>query len=225
MLGTIMNRMQFALPLAASLLLFACDDVDRSGTKPKTPLEESAKQASPSLSGNFGVTIEAPATWHRMSNAESDGMMDTGRELIAGDDENMGRMLESSRDNGKVLFSYFEHPPGTPIEFNASVIASAENVSLAPGIQRGSDYLFHMRRMLANSGIVAEFSDGAEETRIDGEVFDSMRTTMQINGLTVHQQVQAARHGDYVISIVRSWMTSEQDAATLALINSIKLDW
>lgn len=221
-----MKIRQFILSLAAGLhVLSACGEADQAGTTPQISREETVERAPPKETGDFGVSVEVPTSWHRMSNAESDGILETGRDMIAGDDENMERVLNSQRDKGRVLFSIFEHPPGSPIDFNASVIASAENVSLAPGIRRGSDYLFHMRRMLANSGMLIEMSEDIEETRVDGQVFDSIRSTMQISGLTVHQQVQAMRHDDHVIAIVRSWMTDEQAAATQAVVDSIKLDW
>jgi hypothetical protein len=173
----------------------------------------------------FGVIVTAPDGWFVMDNAQTRKMMDAGLDVAVGDNERLKAAAHASAQQSGNLFAFFEYAPGTPVEFNPSVVGVTENLSTAPGVKTGRDYFFHVRKIMEQSTIKPEFMGDYQSRKIDGRDFDVMRLQMVVNGATVKQNYYAARHGDYAISFIQSYNSDEQLQATDAVIDSIRLDW
>lgn len=211
-----------ALVAVLGVVLAGCGDGEQSRVeRKKPPVERAGALEKPGL----GVSVPTPDGWHAMSVQDAGDMMQRGIDVASGDNEALQRAMDASRDRALALFAVFEHPPGAPVDFNASVLANAENIKGLPGIARGADYFLHVRRTLSASGMAYEVVTEPAPYEIDGQSFDRAELRIDISGITVKQAIYLARHGNYMISLVQSWSSDEQKAATQAVVDSVKLDW
>jgi len=134
-------------------------------------------------------------------------------------------MAEASKQTTSSIFMMFKDPPGTPVEFNPSVIGVAESVLMSPGVKSGKDYFFHARKVMEQSSIAPEIIGDYSTRKIGGQMFDRMETRLDANGITVNQRLYAAKHDNHIILIVQSYKDETQEKETAAVLDSIRLDW
>lgn len=213
---------KIALAVALGVVLAGCGDSGQARVERKKPQAERTVKA---VKPNLGMTVTKPDSWYQMSDQDAGKLMDRGVDLAVGDDKVLARAMDAARERSLAIFAVFEHPPGAPVAFNPSVLANAENIAELPGIQRGADYFFHVRRTLSASGLTYDIVSEPAPYMIDGQSFDRAELRMTINGITVEQAIYLARHDDYMISIVQSWSGDEQRATTQAVLDGVKLDW
>lgn len=211
-----------ALVAGLGLVLAGCGDSGQARVEGKKPQIERPGAAEKS---DLGVTVTKPDDWYQMSDQDTGRLMQRGMEVAAGDDKVMARAMDASRARTLALFAVLQFPPGAPVPFNPSLLGNAENISELPGIKRGADYFFHVKRTLSMSGLAYEIVSEPAPYTIDGQSFDRAELRMEVNGTTVEQAIYLARHGDYMVSIVQSWSGDDQRATTQAVLDGIKLDW
>lgn len=158
----------------------------------------------------FDLSIAVPEDWSVQSRAAQQALMDTGTGLIAGDDENLKSVLTESQKQTVNMFAFFKHEQGAPVEFNPSLIAVAERVSGMPGIKKGSDYLFHVRKLLKGSQMTYEFPNDVYSQDLSGVLFDVMPTQLIIGDMTIHQQHYATRMDDYILGLILSYSSESE---------------
>ena len=160
----------------------------------------------------FNMSIEVPEKWDVQSQAANKELMDRGAELIAGDDDNFKKMIKLSQKQSVTLFVFFKHEKGAPVPFNPNIILVAEKMSHMPGVKRGSDYLYHVRKLFESGKMEYEFPHEIYTKVISDISFDVMPAVLQVGNLTVTQDYYATRINDYVLSFILSSTTNlEQD--------------
>lgn len=190
-------------------------------TSNKQASKESVVSGTAVANEFFKLTLDAPTDWYVLTNAELLELLNMGGKVATSGNREMEAVLDASEENQAALFGVFRHPPGTPVEINPNVIASAERVSYSPGIKRGSDYFFHTKRMLGQSNLAVTFEDGYAEREIGGVNFDRMNTTMTVQGVTINQSYYAAKFDDHIVLLV----ATPGDATTDPILDGIKLEW
>lgn len=158
----------------------------------------------------FGMEIEVPQGWSVQSQAQLDAISGAGAELIAGDDANLKGAMEASQKQSVNLFAFFKYEQGAPVDFNPSLMAVAERVSGMPGIKRGSDYLFHSKKLLQSGQLTIDFPRENFTTELSGISFDVMPLTMEFNGVLVYQEYYASRFKDYVLAFVVTYSNESE---------------
>lgn len=178
------------------------------------------------VSEKFGITATAPEGWYVMDSDVTKKLMDVGLNVsTAGADAQTKAAMDASLDRASNIFGFLKHPPGAPVEETAGIMAVAEDVSIAPGVTRGSDYFFHMRKLFERTGQDVQIADSYTTVDIGGQSFDRMDLTMTMMGHTASQRYFAARHANDIIAFIQSY-SSPEDLATLdAVLKSIKLAW
>jgi hypothetical protein len=152
--------------------------------------------------------------------------MDAGKEItLSGMDSRTKALAESSMDRTSNIFGILEYAPGKPVDDNSGVMGLAEDISIMPGIERGSDYFFHSRKLLEQTNVVFEVLGDYKTRDIDGQQFDRMDLAIDAMGAKVFQRYYAARHGNSIVVFIQSYR-DDADLPTLdKVIDSIKLDW
>lgn len=136
----------------------------------------------------FGFTVSIPETWTVLSSEETQQSEETGADLIAGDNENMKRALKAKSKTDGTLIQTHKFPVGTPVDFNPGFSITAENVSHAPGVTNGGDYLFHVRNLLKNSKLqIDEIDEKFGSVIINKKLFHTMNLKLNIAGNPVYQ--------------------------------------
>lgn len=173
----------------------------------------------------FGLTVTSPKGWYVMNFDQTSKMMDTGIEVSAAGNERLKGVAEAAKQKTATIFTFFRLPPGSPVDFNPSVMGAAEDVSLAPGVETGKDYFFHARKLMEASNVPYQFENGYKQRTIGGQVFDEMDLHVALNGQRLGQSYYAARHGGSVVLFITSYKSEDDRKETDAVISSIILDW
>jgi hypothetical protein len=172
----------------------------------------------------FGLSVTAPEGWFIQDRQGQLAGMEMGGEMIAGDDENLRAAMKAGKINTVPLFAVYEHPVGTSVPFNASVQGVAERISHAPGIQRGRDYLAHVRKGLQAGQMSITFEDGYQTAKLGGRSFDVLRMTTHLGNLNISQEYYAIVHKGYALGFVLSYIGQEQQAKAMSMLDSITMD-
>lgn len=83
----------------------------------------------------LGMSLPIPGDWQVQGEAVVKQLMESGKEALAGDDQNFKASLEAADQNSLVLLTIFRYPLGTQVAYNPGMVWVAEKVSLYPGIQ------------------------------------------------------------------------------------------
>ena len=158
----------------------------------------------------FNMSIEVPKGWAVQSQAALKELTDRGGELIAGDDENLKAVLSESDKQTVRMFAFFKYEQGAPVDFNPSIAAVAERVIHMPGIKRGSDYLFHVRKLLQAGQVQYSFPKEIYTKDISGVSFDVMPAEISLANMVVYQEYYAARIKDYVLGFVLTYSNESE---------------
>ena len=173
---------------------------------------------------HFGLSVTFPDGWSVQDQETQAQLVSDGVDFLGGGDPQFKAAVETSRPRTTDLFAVFEYPLGAAVEFNPSVIGTAESLELTPGVTSGADYNFHMRRLLEASQAEVVFSGDTTDVTIDGRTFSTMRFEMQVMGLTVYQKSYALVANGQALTIVLTFGSSEQEAALDAILATVEFD-
>lgn len=166
----------------------------------------------------FDMSIKVPENWIVQNQASQKELMEVGSNLIAGDDANLKVIMKEAEKQTVNMFSFFKFEQGAPVGFNPSVISVAERVTNMPGIKKGSDYLFHVKKLLESGQMNHKFPEEIYSVELSGKPFDVMTMQLDVNGFIVNQKYYAARINDYVLSLIISYSSeAEMDELKEAL--------
>ena len=169
----------------------------------------------------FGFAIKFPDDWSVQDNEAQKQIMEMGSEVISGDDKNMKAMIKASKLQTVNLFMVSEHPKGAPVNFNPSIVAVAERVGHTPGIKRGKDHLFHVRKFLESSQLDVSFLEEIYTEEIDGCSFDIMSVEMDFGGVIVKQKYYSTVLKGYAFGLILAYSTPEQETALKSILETI----
>ncbi len=209
----------------AILFVCGCGNNNDEATTEKAEAYASQADNNTLRSQKFGITINKPEGWHALGFEELNTLVDVGGDISTAGNDELNAVVEASMKNTYSLFAVSQYETGAPVEENPSVFAMAENISHAPGIKRGKDYFFHAKKLMGQANPNYVFEEGYQTRMIDGVTFDQMDLTIEMVGASAKQSYYAAKHGDFIISIIQTYMTDEGEAMTSELIDTIKLDW
>jgi hypothetical protein len=136
----------------------------------------------------FELKITIPETWQVQDQDARERIMQSGEQVVSGSNQNLKVLIDASKLNTLNLVTIFRHPLAAAVDFNPSFMCVAEKVSHLPGIQRGSDYLFHTRKFLESAQLNYKFPGTNSEQTISGVSFDVMNAELEIQSVLIKQQ-------------------------------------
>jgi len=101
----------------------------------------------------FEIRLRIPDGWQVQDNEATRALLERGRALIVGDNKNLNAQVNASLQKSLTLLTMFKYPPGSPVDFNPGFICMVERLDGLPGIKKGSDYLFHVRKGLLSANL------------------------------------------------------------------------
>ena len=171
----------------------------------------------------FGLTVTFPTNWYPQDQSANNRLIRAGENIVAGDDKNMQAEFKAGEKQSVNLFAAFKYPLGKPVAFNPSIISVAERVADFPGIQRGQDYIFHVKQGLQGSQLSVKFSDDISSARIAGKDFDVMGIELNVNGTRVKEEYYATIMKGYALSFILPYTTDEDHQTQKSILNSMTL--
>ena len=145
------------------LTILVCCIVTFCSAQDKTPRSTSvANDTGPdqgSISGNlysnkfFDLAFEFPKDWIPHGEATKQHLMDIGKDKLIAVAPGRESEIKIAEKHAYNLLTVFENELGTPgVKFFRSEILMAEDVSWAPGIKTGEDYLLNVQPLLKKGG-------------------------------------------------------------------------
>ncbi len=201
--------------LATALLLFSFNSPDKS-----EEFDFGRFSGDKYSNKYFGINLDLPSDWYKQSQEETKRLAQLGMELISDDDDVLKKLLKASEVRIAHLFMLYKNEPGAPVDFNASMILLSENVKHAPGIKKGDDYLFHARKLLANSAIDYDsITEEFEKLELGGKDFYVMEASKKLNNTSISQLYITTILDGFALGFVLSY---DNDLDKMEMMNSIK---
>jgi hypothetical protein len=170
----------------------------------------------------LAFSIDLPSGWPVQSQAESAALMKAGTALVAGDKADAKRLTKVVELQTVTLFTVSQHPMGSPVDFNPSIISIAERVSHLPGIKRGKDYHFHSRKLLEQSAMKIESWEELPTAALGGASFDVVKLEFAVAGKSVKQLHYVSIRKGYALAFVLSYSSAEQLSDLQKVLDTIK---
>lgn len=137
-----------------------------------------------------------------------------GAELLAGGNAERQRALEAASQGSTNLIEVTQQGPG--VFRSASVMV--EDISAAPLVESGRDYINHVTLQLRASKMKMKAADKGDED-VDGRIFSTQSLEMQVKGVTIHQAYSAAVIDRRALVLI---LTSESPAGLRELMTQFK---
>jgi hypothetical protein len=212
----IIHRMQYALVACAvaGLLL-------SSGCQTPTPVERAFDEGH--VEGHqyrndfFHFSMELPEEWVLQNKAQTTALMDQGAEHLAKDERQQKQLKKAAEVGTAYLVTLFRYEMGTPVPFNPSFMVLAENVNALPGVKKGSDYLFHARKMLESTALDYSYEGPLPGEMVGGIGFEGMGMVLHSNGTEIYQDYYSTIKDGFALSIVMTY----PDSATADTLRDI----
>lgn len=157
----------------------------------------------------FGFSYTVPEGWMVHGEETQKVMMETGKDLVAGDDTTKRRMLDTASKRTYQLLTVFEYPFGTPGKPNRGIQMIAENVAFAPGIQSGKDYILTVDHNLSSSQVQVQPDDEPVEQQISGVSFYHQTLSIKIGDKVVYEIIYSTVLRRHVVSFILTAQTKE----------------
>ena len=210
------NRSAQVLILATCVLLFggcrkrASDEIDY-GT-----IKNSVYQ-----NAYFGFSLTLPPEWSVQDQEMRQRLTEAGTKVLVGEDKGMKAALKASEQQTISLLTAFQHPVGTPVDFNPSIICVAERVRHLPGLKRGRDYHFHAKKLLQGGQVKFDFSKEISTEKLGGIDFDVMHVSMTLGRSTVQQNYYAAIMKGCALLFIVSFASPNDESALRSILESV----
>ena len=210
-----------AVTLVVSLCISVAAGCDSANKSPEEKLDLGTL-SGPTYSNNyFGLTVTVPEGWAVQPHEAQQKIMKRGAEIMTGGDKNLQAAVKASETKTVSLLVAFAHPMGAPVAFNPSIACVAERLDQLPGIKRGSDYLFHARKLLEAGQIRVTFPKDVWSERLGGREFDVMLLEMTVGATTIRQRYYVLVHKGYALGFVTSASTSDEEAKVRRVMESV----
>lgn len=152
----------------------------------------------------FGFSVNYPKDWVVHGDATNTRLKEIGKERATSSGALPAAAAEVMLKNTYQLLTAFQYPMGAPhVEVNPAFMVVAENVSHAPGIVNGRDYLLHVRPVMIKTGVVP-IQDEPTELVLSGRKFFRQDSRMQINGMSIQQAIVITVIKGYALAFILS---------------------
>ena len=202
------------------LVIAVCSSAYSQGGIPS--LDAGTVKDSTYTNAFFGMQLRIPDGWQVQDNEATRALLERGRTLAVGDDKNLNAMVSASEQKSLTLLTVFKHPPGSPVDFNPSFMCIVERIQGLPGIKKGSDYLFHVRKGLSLSKIQFTFEKEIYDAPVAGLEFGVLETKLIIGKAAIRQKYYTTILKGYALSLIISYSSEEELQTHNKTIESMK---
>ena len=216
-----MNQKQwiFALLAVSVFLLPGCD-------KDKPAAEEigyGTYENSVYKNEYFGLSIPISSEWHVQDQAAKKKVMDAASKVTEGN-RNLKAAAKDALLRTVNLCTASQHPFGTPVESNSLFVCMAERVRDIPGIKKGTDYLFQLKKHLKASQMRVTFPSEITTLSIGGKTFDVLSVEMKGMGITLHQKHFVRIMKGYALAFAITYTNNTEESALQEILDGVSFE-
>jgi hypothetical protein len=171
----------------------------------------------------FGLSIEVPAGWQIASPEMKEQVTAAGEEVVAGNNPALKSAVRGSKKTTYYLLMTSQHPMGAAVAFNSNYSLMAEDISAAPGVKTGKDYLSGLQQFMSQSQMSVAYTQPPYECKLAGETFHRLDARVTLKQTTVDQCYIVTIRNGYALALILSWtdpaayQTMEKSIQTLKL--------
>jgi len=218
-----MSTMRVYLKLAGGLLLASLVFLTLCGADKKAkPFDYGRIENGKYLNSFFGLEITLPSDWFILNKSQMQNIAEKGKELIAGDDEKMKKMIKAAKVEDATLLGIFKYEKGAAVDYNPNLMLAVGNLKNTPGIKTGKDYLFHIRKLLKQTQLYDSIDEECEKEIINNQEFYLMSTSMKIFELKITQTYYATVRNGFALVLAISFVDDEEKDTLEKTVKSIK---
>lgn len=167
----------------------------------------------------FRFTYQFPRGWNVEDDPTRKYIRKLGEAMISGGDARKQAILEAAERRTYTLLMVSEHPSGYPAGFIPSIIVAAENISVAPQIQKGSDYQLHLKVEMKEAVSGLKILREPADIIYAGADFSRMDVVYQRNSeVAVYQSYLATIRDSYALLFI---FTSDKQAGLDGLVETL----
>ena len=199
-------------------------EISRQAPGPDVPLIRSKGDVF--ISDRFAMSIRKPRGWHAQTPDDMLVARDRGADILATGSKTARQAQETANARTFHLVSFFQTPPGKPVPFNANLAVIVEDISHAPSIQSGSDYLRALKSGLTKTALNYSFEPTPAKITIDGKDFDRLVASLSpASDIEIRQEYASYVSGGFVICLIMTYMNDAQHEDIEKAIRTMTLDW
>lgn len=170
----------------------------------------------------FDLEITLPDQWVIQDKEQLKQITDRGKELLS-DDKAVHKALDAAAVNTAYLITLFKYEMGSPVDFNPSFVALAENMKAMPGVKTGKDYLFHATKLLLASDLNYKIDDEVEQKQIGSKEFYVLNLMLTVNDKTIYQEYITTIVNGFALSFLLCYDNDDDKQMLFAVIDKIKI--
>ncbi|MGL1934398.1 MAG: hypothetical protein OCD01_05240 [Fibrobacterales bacterium] len=167
------------------------------------------------------LNMVVPPDWYVPPDSYNKALLKTGKSLYP-DSSNVKAMFDSKQTLNAILITLFENKPGTPTDFNANLVLMSENMTSNPGVETGSDYLFHARKLLQDNALnYNQISEEFPLVKIHDQDFYYLHAKLTVINNEIEQMYYTTIKDHFAVSVVITYETEEQKQILLKSVQSL----
>lgn len=173
----------------------------------------------------FNCSMHIPKDWIVQDEETIKQLTKTASDRVAGEDEELKRAVEVGQINSANLLAVSKLDLATALEPNPNFMILAENVSRAPNITEGKDYLEQAKTLMGRTQMNYSYiSDDFKTEVINGETFHRMDVVLNMNGNNIKQCYLATIRKKFAFVVVITYFTDEEKAFIDKHIQTLKFE-
>ena len=166
------------------------------------------------------LQVEAPETWRLAATEFNNQVIELGASAVDSGNKMIDQMLAQSVNRTVVVFTLTEYEIGSPVEENPMLMSMIEDITLAPGVKTGCDYLFHMKQNLALANPAMEIVSDCQELEINGKTFGVIDTQFPVGRQLVKQNYFVSVCNSYSLAFVATYLSDQAKAELAEIVKS-----
>ncbi|WP_375560096.1 hypothetical protein ACE193_20620 [Bernardetia sp. OM2101] len=172
----------------------------------------------------LGLDIDIPKDWFVLSQQGLDSMIAKMKEEAIKKDPSRKEIIEASDIGMNYLLQTFKYPLETSEKYNPSIAIFVEDVTAAPDIHRGTDYLAYLRRSRSNSAVLDFMQDGFTLKTFSNRDFYFMNASQKLSDYTIYQKYYAVVINRSALAMVVSYSTEEEGKEIDKILETINFE-
>lgn len=171
----------------------------------------------------FDLEIQFDPSWSVQDKQQVNNLVESATDISMKDNQNLKSIVKASMVNSAYLLTIFKYEVGSPVEFNPSFMAIAENTKNFPGIKNGGDYLFHAKNLLDQTNLEYRYEKEVFEKEISNANFHILEAKIDVGDRTVTQEYYATVSNGFSLSFIVSYMNESERDELYQIIKNIKI--
>ena len=208
----------FAMPAAETL------QAQTSGSPASELVDEGDIDGNLYTNRFYGLAYKFPEGWTPHGDKTKKHIMEVGKGAVAGDNDLEKSVYQAAEKRTQMLLTVFKYPLGTPADDNDGVTLMSEDVSFAPGIKTGKDYLQIMAKGLTASKVPIELQGGPTELTVAGQTFYRQDAVLTVRSRQVYEAFVTTIVKEHALAFIFIAMSEESRAGLVKTLDTAHFD-